>query len=164
MVDGATFENVIVSNVVIRDARTPIFLRLGNRGRGQTTPTPGVLRRVILSNIIATGGTLASSITGLAGHPVRDITLSDIDITMTGGQSEQPAALTVPEAEGDYPHAPMFGPLPAYGLYVRHAEGLTLRNVRLHVDSPDVRPAVVIEDVRDLQVDEALFGSVRNHA
>jgi polygalacturonase len=164
MVDGATFENVIVSNVVIRDARTPIFLRLGNRGRGQSTPTPGVVRRVMLSNIIATGGMLASSITGLEGHPVRDVTLSDIDITMAGGQSEQPSALKVPEAEGDYPHAPMFGPLPAHGLYIRHAEGITLRNVRLHVDAPDVRPAAVIEDVRDLQVDEASFGSVRNRA
>jgi polygalacturonase len=152
MVDGATFENVIVSNVVIRDAHTPLFLRLGNRGRGQKVPTPGVLRNVVFSNIIATGGTLASSITGLPGHPLRDVTLSDIDITMAGGQSlAQP--LDVPEAEGDYPHAPMFGALPAHGLFVRHAEGVTLRNVRLRVSAADARPAAVFEDVRDLQLD-----------
>jgi polygalacturonase len=152
MVDGATFENVIVSNVVIRDAHTPLFLRLGNRGRGQKTPTPGVLRNVILSNIIATGGTLASSITGLAGNPARDITLSDIDITMSGGGAQAPS-LGVPEADADYPHAPMFGPLPAHGLYVRHVEGLTLRNVRLRVGKPDARPAAVFDDVKDLQLD-----------
>ena len=93
MVDGATFENIIVSNVVIRDAHTPLFLRLGNRGRGQKTPTPGVLRNVMFSNIVATGGTLASSITGLAGHPATDITLSDIDITMAGGETQAPAAI-----------------------------------------------------------------------
>jgi polygalacturonase len=152
MVDGATFENVIVSNVVIRDAHTPLFLRLGNRGRGQKSPIPGVLRNVMFSNIIATGGTLASSITGLPAHPVRDVTLSDIDITMAGGIPAVPA-LDVPEAEGDYPHAPMFGPLPAHGLYVRHAEGLTLRNVRLRVAATDARPAVAFDDVKDLQLE-----------
>jgi polygalacturonase len=146
MVDGATMENVIVSNVVITDARTPLFLRLGNRGRGQKQPGPGELRHVVFSNIIATGGTLASSITGLAGHPLHDVTLSDIDITMQGGEREQPK-LDIPEAEKDYPHAPMFGPLPAHGLYVRHVEGLTLRNVRLSVATPDSRPAAVFDDV-----------------
>jgi polygalacturonase len=152
MVDGATFENVIVSNVVIRDAHTPLFLRLGNRGRGQKSPTPGILRNVVFSNIIATGGTLASSITGLPAHPVHDVTLSDIDITMTGGDSAVPS-LAVPEAEQDYPHAPMFGPLPAHGLYVRHVEGLTLRNVRLRVEAADARPAAVFDDVKDLQLE-----------
>src|SRR5688500_13514850 len=44
MVDGSTFENVLISNIVIRDAHTPLFLRLGNRGRGQKPATPGALR------------------------------------------------------------------------------------------------------------------------
>lgn len=154
MVDGASLENVIVANVVIRDAYTPIFLRLGNRGRGQSVPTPGVLRHVVLSNIIATGGTLASSITGLPGHPVRDVTLSDINITMAGGQPEK-TVLSIPEAERDYPHAPMFGPLPAHGLYVRHAEGVTLRNVQLQVGAADARPAAAFDDVGELEVNGA---------
>ena len=85
MVDGARFENVTVTNVLIRDAVTPLFLRLGNRGRGQAAPTPGTLSNVTFSNITATGGSLASSLTGLPGHPVRGVTLSDIDITMVGG-------------------------------------------------------------------------------
>ena len=152
MVDGARFENVEVSNVVIRDAATPLFLRLGNRGRGQSVPTPGTLSGVVFSNIVATGGTLASSITGLPGHPVRGVTLSDIDITMAGGVRE-PGPATVSEAAGDYPHAPMFGPLPASGLYIRHADGLTLRNVRIRTASPDVRPAILVDDVTGLDAD-----------
>ncbi|MFL5296652.1 MAG: glycoside hydrolase family 28 protein [Phenylobacterium sp.] len=145
MVDGASFENVIVSNVTIRDAHTPIFLRLGNRGRGQARPTPGSLKHVIFSNIVATGGDLASSITGIPGHPVEDVSLSDVSLTMRGGGAA--AAARPPEAEGDYPHAPMFGPLPAYGLYARHVRGLTLRNVRLQTHAADARPPMVLEDV-----------------
>lgn len=146
MVDGAGFDNVIVSDVVIRDARTPLFLRLGNRGRGQAVPTPGHLRHVIFSNIIATGGTLASSITGLPDHPIEDVTLSDISFTMRADAAAAVPA-SVPEAAGDYPHAPMFGPLPAHGLYVRHVKGLSMRNVKLLTDKPDARPPLVLDDV-----------------
>jgi hypothetical protein len=55
---------------------------------------------------------------------------------------------------GDYPHAPMFGPLPAFGLYVRHVDGLTLRNVRVRAAAPDARPAVLLDDVADLESDD----------
>ena len=97
------------------------------------------------NNIVATGGSLASSITGLPGHFVENVTLSNIDITMAGGGKKQRQA--VPEVAGDYPHAPMFGPLPASGLYARHVRGLTLNNVRIRTEKQDERPAVVLDDV-----------------
>jgi polygalacturonase len=159
MVDGATFENVTVRDIVIRDAATPLFLRLGNRGRGQKVPTPGTLRNVLFSNIVATGGSLASSITGIPGHPVRGVILRDIDITMKGGAKAR--AIDVPEAESDYPHAPMFGALPAYGLYIRHLEGLTLRNVRLRTEASDDRPAILLDDVKEVDADAAANRLIR---
>jgi polygalacturonase len=145
MVDGAVLENVLVADVKIRDAHTPIFLRLGNRGRGQAVPTPGQVRRVVFSDIDATGGDLASSITGIPGHPIEDVTLKNVSLTMKGGG--QPRLGQPPEAEADYPHAPMFGPLPASGLFARHVRGLTLENVRIQTASPDARPPMVLEDV-----------------
>ena len=46
--------------------------------------------------------------------------------------SANPAATeSVPEVEGAYPESRMFGGLPAYGLYVRHVNDLTLNNVHL---------------------------------
>lgn len=145
MVDGANFENLIVSDIVIRDAATPFFLRLGNRGRGQAMPVPGTLRNVQFNNIVATGGTLASSITGLPGHFLENVSLNNIDITMIGGGRKVRGP--VPEASGDYPHAPMFGPLPASGLYARHVRGLSLTHVRLRTMKRDERPVLVLEDV-----------------
>jgi len=145
MVDGAVLENVLVADVTIRDAHTPIFLRLGNRGRGQAVPTPGVVRHVVFSNIQASGGDLASSITGLPGHPVEDVVLKNVTLTMTGGGDAR--AGEPPEAEADYPQASMFGPLPAFGLFARHVRGLALKNVRLRTSRPDARPPMVFEDV-----------------
>lgn len=157
MVDGATFDNVRVRDIVIRDAVTPLFLRLGNRGRGQATPVPGTLSDVVFSNIRASGGTLASSITGLYDHPLQGITLRDVTLTMAGGEI-RPFAGIVPEATADYPHAPMFGPLPASVLYMRHVNGLNLVNVRLRVRARDVRPLAVLEDVRGMRADRVSRG------
>jgi hypothetical protein len=136
----------VVSNAIIKDAVTPFFLRLGNRGRGQKVPVPGRAANIELSNIIATGGTLASSITGIPGFPIRNVSVSDVLIEMAGGGKKE--AIVVPEAVGDYPQAPMFGPLPASGLYARHVDGLMLRNVQLRTAVFDARPPLVLDDVK----------------
>ena len=47
----------------------------------------------------------------------------------------------------------MFGPLPAYGLYCRHVEGLTLRDIQLNTRKPDMRHAVVLDDVKQVQIE-----------
>jgi hypothetical protein len=58
----------------------------------------------------------------------------------------------------------MFGTLPAYGFYARHAEGLTLRNVRVRWEAEDVRPAMVFDDVRALTVDGFQAGTAAGEA
>ena len=58
----------------------------------------------------------------------------------------------VPELPKAYPFGGMFGALPAYSLYARHVNGLSISNWRTRWQSPDVRPAAVFDDVSDLQV------------
>ena len=53
----------------------------------------------------------------------------------------------------------MFGKLPAFGLYCRHVAGLTLSNVRLESDSADGRHALVLDDVREADVDGLAFSN-----
>jgi len=149
-VDGARIERVAISNVVIQGARTPLFIRLGNRGRGMSPPVPGSISDLTITGVTAAGGVLASSITGLDAHPVRAITLSDFRIAMEGGGGF--AGLAVPEHPESYPEATMFGPLPAHTLYARHVEGLALRNFKTRTLKPDERPALVFDDLRDLEL------------
>jgi hypothetical protein len=42
--------------------------------------------------------------------------------------------------------------LPAYGLYARHAKNITLDNVRFEFAKRDFRPAIVCDDVQDLEL------------
>jgi hypothetical protein len=55
--------------------------------------------------------------------------------------------------EDYYPEYHMFGTLPAYGLYIRHAKGIVLRNVTLDFEHADLRPAIICDDVVHLELD-----------
>jgi len=152
-VDGAAIDGLVASNLVIQGIGTPIFIRLGNRGRGQKVPTPGSLQNVSISNVVATGAVRTCSIAGLPGHPVKRVSLDNINITMKGGEKAV-RGLDVPENPAGYPQATLFGPtLPAYGFYCRHAEDLTLCNVRVRLEAPDVRPALIGDDLSGLELD-----------
>ncbi len=147
MVDGGWVDGVAISNIRMQRVRTPIFLRLGAR-RGE-----GRMRGVMIDNVHATGAILTSSITGTPGHAVEDVSLTNIHIqTQEAGRQEWTGG-AIPEVEKGYPEARMFGRLPAYGLYVRHAAGLKLDNLRLVAGKPDERPALHFEDVDELRVD-----------
>lgn len=151
-VDGAHINGVAISNISMVDVQTPIFIRLGNRGRGMTPPQPGSIENVSINNIIARGATVTSSVTAIPGYWTRRVALSNLQITMQGGNRE-PGGLDVPEHEAKYPEGTMFGVLPAYGFYARHADGLSLSNVELRWDREDLRPAMIFDDVRNLDLD-----------
>jgi hypothetical protein len=151
MVDGGTIDGVTISNVVMRDVLAPLFVRLGNRGRDQQRAVPGQLRNVVISGVMASGASVTGSITGLPGHPVEGVTVENVHITTAGGWRRH-GHLKVPERPGVYPQVTMYGVLPAHGLYVRHARDVSLRNVQLVVEQPDIRPALVADDVSELHV------------
>jgi hypothetical protein len=48
----------------------------------------------------------------------------------------------------------MFGELPAYGFYVRHVNGISMKNIKLTLDNPDFRPAFVFDDVKGIEMEE----------
>ena len=155
--DGGTLERVVVSDLRMTNVRAPIFVRLGKRGRAQDVPMPGRLKNVSISNVVAVGATTASSITGIPGYPVSDISLKNVRITARGGAGPEVAAQKVLELERGYPDAFMYRDLPAYGLYCRHVRRVTLHRIELSVDQPDARPAVVLDDVEHARM--RTFGS-----
>src|SRR5215467_8604974 len=147
---GGKVDEVAISNVVMRGVRTPVFLRLGNRGRGMIEPRPGDMRNISISNVLVLDSSEPSSITGLPGFPIHDVTLSNFTVSEAGAGIS--AGLEVPELPQDYPFGGMFGQLPAYSLYGRHVDGLIIRNWRTRWQSPDVRPAAVFDHVSNLQI------------
>jgi len=152
-VDGGDIDGVTVSNISMVNVRAPIFLRLGKRGRDMETPAAGTLRNVIISNIVATGAKQACPIAGIPDHAVQNVTLDNIQMAFAGGGTVEQTNASVPEEEGKYPEATMFGVLPSYGLYCRHVDGLRLRNIHVMVQAPDQRHALACDDVSRLVID-----------
>ena len=133
-VDGANIDGVAVSNISMHDVGAPVFIRLGNRGRDMATPVAGSLRNVVIDNIVATDASNTCTVTGIPTARVDGVSLSNIRIRFKGGCAILPAHEAVPEMEAAYPDSDMFPALPAYGMYVRHTDNLTLRNVQLLFD------------------------------
>lgn len=102
---------------------------------------------------------IPSSIAGIPGYPVQDITLENIEITYGGRGSKSIAQIPlddigrVPENRAGYPEFSMFGELPAWGFYLRHVEGIKMNKVTLRYKEDDFRPAVVLDDARNISFD-----------
>jgi polygalacturonase len=155
-VDGGAVEDITVTNVTMRDVTTaPIFLRLGNRARGPEGTPVGSMRRVHISHVVAYNAEprFASIIAGIPGHPVEDVTLSDIRLVYRGGGTPEDAKRDPPEVEDAYPEPSMFGTLPAFGFYVRHARDISLRDIVITTMKPDRRPPMLLQDVRGMMLD-----------
>jgi polygalacturonase len=153
-VDGAMVEDVVVNNITMRGiVNAPIFLRLGKRMRGPAGRPIGTMKRISIQNVVSSSATpLPSVIAGLAGHPIKDVRISDVYLHHVGGVPASMARVVPPEEELGYPEATMFGDLPATGLFARHVRNLVLSNVEIAVAAADPRPAFRFEDVAGVDV------------
>jgi len=178
------FKNIAISNILFRSlsragarncrwrparrcddhkhhhARRGKFTDLPAVGRRMRAPadTPvGRLRRVNISDIVAYNADprYASIIAGIPDHQIEDVTLSNIRIFYRGGGRKEQAEGQPPERETNYPEPSMFGELPAYGFFVRHARGIDFNNVTVSYLTEEMRPPFLLADVTN-----AKFNSV----
>lgn len=150
-VDGGLLEDVTITNITMRDiANAPFFLRLGSRMRGPKGVPVGELRRVTISNVIVYNANpqYGSIISGVPGNEIEDLKLSNIRVYYQGGGTKEQAALEPPEKENEYPEPTMFGPIPAYGFFIRHVKGFEMNDVQVSYLKEDARPPFVLADVK----------------
>ncbi|MGI4804913.1 MAG: glycoside hydrolase family 28 protein [Janthinobacterium lividum] len=184
-VDGALLENVNIQNVTAKNTGNAILLRLGHRNQDERYSK---LQHVYIAHVkaeIPSGkpdigypmegpppkvpphNLVPASITGLPNHPVQDVTLEDIEIVY-GGSSDKKVAFVgmeslekVTENEAGYPEFTMFGELPSWGFYVRHAENIKFNNLKLSYKEDDFRPAIVFDDVKGLKLNNVKIPTVK---
>jgi polygalacturonase len=168
-------ENVVIRNIKATNTGNAIFVRIG---KAHEKMVPGKIIGLTISDVnvkIAKGipdakykirgpelpffhNSFPSSITGLPGHDVEQITLKNITIKYPGGGHKAYANMPisrlddVPENENHYPEFSMFGELPAWGFYIRHVNGLTMENIKMKLKKSDYRPAIVFDDVKKLKL------------
>jgi hypothetical protein len=145
VVDGGTAEDILASDIHIVRSESPLFLRLGDRGRvrpGESRPAPGHLRRIVFDRITGEdNGSRGSYFLGLPDRRIEDVVLQDVRLEVGAAEKPAPREDSIPEMRGDYPDAHMIGAVgPAYGLWARDVTRLTLSRVSFVPLSADPRP------------------------
>ena len=164
MVDGGILRGVNISNVQIDGTKSPLFIRLANRARpyseAQEKIGVGSLSDVIISNVTITNASnIGCSITGIPGHPVENLRLSNISIETAGNGTVEDVKRTIPEKEKDYPEATMFGKLPSSGFFIRHAEEIEMNSITFSTTDAEFRPALYLHDVKKSTFTDLTFSA-----
>ena len=156
IVDGGTMSNVDIADITITGTESPIFIRLADRRRPYAENAPidkvGSISGIRLHDILIDGaGPTGCSITGIEGHPVTNVQISDVTMRHAGGQPV--TAAPADEKIAEYPEATMWGILPAKGFWLNHTRNVTFRNFNVITDTPDERPLFVATDSPGLVTD-----------
>jgi hypothetical protein len=179
-VDGGVIDDVEVSRVKARNTGNAIFIRIGQRNQDKP---PGTVRNIVLSDITVQvpssrpdqgyehpgppikvpANLIPSSIVGLPNYPIENITLRNIEITYGGDARRSLAEVplsalgSIPEKRTNYPEFSMFGELPAWGFFLRHAKNIRFEHVTMRFEKPDFRSAFVADDLQGLTLDHVKF-------
>ena len=177
-VDGAQIEDVEIDSLRSIHTGNPIFLRTGTRhvNEGHTA----FLKDIVIKNMYAEvpldkpdagysyegpvedlpRNVCPSIIAGLPGLRIENVRLENIEIVYPGHADPEYAYAgtskeeldAIEEQETRYPEFSNWKELPAWGFYIRHADGIVFDNVKITVDGEDYRPALVADDVNGLRM------------
>jgi len=165
-VDGGMMQNIVVDNITMVNVATPFFIRIGVRARpykaAQYVSRVDDVKDITLSNISVLNAKYPSSIMGMHGKKIENVTISNY--TVRNSETENPLPYNkVPFEEFLYPYARMFKNLPAYGIYCRNVEGLRLNNLAMYSVENEKRAPLVLDRVKDADL-LLVRGEVRNAA
>lgn len=167
-VDGGCVKGLYLHDITLMNCTGPIFFSTGERLRKYfevQKNQPGTIEDVRLERIhgravSARGGFYEGEpwgnargcivFSGLKEYPLTSFVMKDCEFFMPGGCEEAQEA-QVPEMGVRYPEFHLFDPLPSWGMYIRHAQGMRFENVRLEKSKEDVRPAIAVEDAQDIR-------------
>jgi len=166
MVDGGIMDRITINNITMHNVNGSICMKLGHR-RGDT---PGILRNVMISNIIADGigcwkadtsvfyhkpahdQRIGVSLVGVPGYEIENVTLDNIYLQFAGGGTEEDRRREIDGKANVYPEYSNYGVTPAYGLNCRYVKNLYMNNIRLDYLEEDVRPAIYCRDVSGVSI------------
>src|SRR5258705_7103767 len=166
-------ENITFSNLIMKNVTGPISIGLDSTRRNNSSSNQnslpqakGIVRNIafncIRATVVAEGkqhpdlpwpqkfrpGETRSCIVvnGVGADFLENISFQDIQITYEGGGTAEEANREVPQLAGEYFE---IGTPTAFGIYARNVHGLSLNNIRFALIKPDMRPAVVFDNVAD---------------
>ena len=171
-VDGGYIKNVEIDDLQSNNTGNLIFLRTGERIAGKVSQFENVRISNITADIPSTKPDAgygfegpeedqprnispAIIISGVPGSLIKNVSFKNIQFTHAGGGKAIYAEVpldklnTIPEIPAQYPEFSMFKELPAWGIFAKHATGLSFSNITMKTDRKDFRVPIVLDDVSE---------------
>jgi len=174
-VDGGICENILVDSLYATNVGNAIYLNVGAR-RDKQSFMDGITIRNMTCEVAATKPDASyeyegpiedlprnispCGIIGLKDSKIKNVTLENIHITFPGGGDPYYAHRgldqldQVPEMPKAYPEFSQHMELPAWGFFIRHVDGLVMRNITLKALAEDYRTAIVLDDVQNHDIEQ----------
>ncbi|MGY3052558.1 polygalacturonase [Pedobacter sp. UYEF25] len=156
-VDGATIENIEIDGLQGTNIGNAIFLRAGARKGDRKSKIENVSIQNVNVEIRAEKNPLKAMpgvvIGGMPDQMITNIRLKNIVIKFPGGADKGSAKISIanlkdiPEKADSYPEYNMFGELPAWGVFIRHANNVRFDGLSVTAAKADFRTAIVLDDV-----------------
>jgi polygalacturonase len=156
-VDGADISGIAFRRIQFKDVGSPFFVLLGDRG---STPAGdvhkvGTVDGVSFEDVTGSGSRYdwASPISGTKTpdgvvHTLKNLSFTNVNVTNKGGLTAVPA--DPPEYHGEYPDPNLWGNLPAFGFFIRHASGVAFKGTTTLASPADARKPIETRDVQNL--------------
>ena len=163
--DGSRVEDVLVRDIRMRNVLCPLYIVLNRRNqagepRSEDPDAPfwgGRVARVRIEKLLAENAELPAILTGYIDHtesgapvrkPLEDITVKDYRAVYRDNEEILRVPPVFNEFLTDYPESNAHGDVDACGLWVRHADRVTLENIRVTPRSMNRRACVRYYDVK----------------
>ncbi len=153
--DGADINNIKYSNLNISGFPSFVFILNGANLRGNTPISSprktGAVGNILIKDVdcrnmaTPTGSVISGLATKDTLYRVKNVHFVNVNIQAKGGLTSTPAEPA--EYGGKYPKGSVFGKVPAWGYYIRHANNITFTNCTQTTTPSDARQAIVKVDV-----------------
>jgi hypothetical protein len=140
-------DDVVLANNTMHNITSPVTIwnKPGNN-----------IGRITVNGLYATGVYRAAmSVESWADEPITNVVFRNVNVEYSGGGT------------ADQGKVPVKGPsvdarsLPAWGFYGRNVENITFEDVRFSLGTNDLRPAVSLENVKQLALDNFRYARVQ---
>lgn len=158
--DSSNIKNIRVKNIKMTGIVCPLFICLNKRNKfgfenneeAEKRKHGGSIENVSIENVSAINAEIPSLITGYADGKIRravkDITIKDFSVEYLDNEERLDIIYPLYENLVDYPESNAFGDLPAYGLFIRHADNVNLENISVKPRSCNTREMIIFDDCK----------------
>jgi polygalacturonase len=161
--DGSHVSEITIRNIEMQNICCPLFICLNMRNKfGFASEKDksnryygGSIENIIIENIVAYNAEVPSIITGFeiidengrTEKRLRNINIKDMNVIYLDNDEVLDIHDSIHESVFDYPENNSFGDVPAYGLFIRHVDKLTLQDIDIKPRTCNTRECIYMENV-----------------